>query len=365
MLASDLPTWGVRVFAFAFGAAWGSFFNVAIHRWPREMSVVSPPSHCPHCGTPIQAWRNVPIFGFLFLRGRAACCGVALTPRYLLVEVLGALLCVVAAERWLIDVAPLRELTPALLEALAYFAFMGGLLVATFIDLEWMEIPDEVTLPGASLGLATAASIRLSPGADSAALGAGAGYLVIQVLFVWCYERVTGRRGMGEGDSKLLLFAGAFLGWEGALFTLVAGAFQGLIAAIGFLAAGRDPTPVRPDEAGTATEEGSAGDVAAHDMSGGIDERDASERDLGSRAGNVHEADTPEVPQSAMPTAMMSGSDPATVPGDGSDDLVLDGEAPRRAGLIKIPFGPFLALGALEYLFFGPQLVDWYLQLLD
>src|SRR5262245_11661398 len=79
LLVSDVPGWLVLTSAFAFGAIWGSFFNVAIYRWPRDMSVVRPPSTCPNCQKPVAARYNVPILGYLFLRGRAACCGVPLS----------------------------------------------------------------------------------------------------------------------------------------------------------------------------------------------------------------------------------------------------------------------------------------------
>jgi leader peptidase (prepilin peptidase)/N-methyltransferase len=163
-------------------------------------------------------------------------------------------------------------------------------LIATFVDLERMEIPDEVSLPGAALGLATAA-IRPGPGAADAALGAGGGYLFIQLLFVWGYERLTGRRGMGEGDAKLLLMIGAFLGWRGALFALFAGAMQGLVVAVVGLISGRTLTPEPPAD----------GPASAQD--------DTAEPD----------ADTDSEPP------------------------------PRHVGHIKVPFGPFLALAALEY----------------
>ena len=66
MLAAEVARWFVWLVAFAWGAAWGSFFNVAIYRWPRGMSVVTPPSHCPSCGAPIRPWTNIPILGWLF-----------------------------------------------------------------------------------------------------------------------------------------------------------------------------------------------------------------------------------------------------------------------------------------------------------
>lgn len=311
MLVADLPPIFYRVLAFTFGAIWGSFFNVAIYRWPREMSVVTPPSHCPHCGVPVVAWRNVPIFAYLFMRGRAGCCGAKLTPRYVLVELVSGLLCLALAERLIIDSEPGAEFTPLAVETLLYFMFVGGLIVATFVDLEWMEIPDEVSLPLTAIGLVTV-GLREVPGAESAALGAGAGFLLIQVLFVWSYERLTGRRGMGEGDSKFLMMIGAFTGWRGALFALVAGALQGVLFAAFALLAGKELTPTRPDE---------------------LDE------ELGEQP--TEELDAPE--------------EPAGEEHDDSED------EEKYVGGLKLPFGPFLALGALEFIFFGELLIEQYI----
>jgi len=304
MLASEIPRWFVSLAAFAWGAAWGSFFNVAIYRWPRGMSVVSPPSHCPGCGTAIRAWQNVPIIGWLALRGKAACCGTRISPRYPAVELLSAVLCVAIAQIWIVRTGPETLLLDASIEALLYFIFAGGLLIATFVDLEWMEIPDEVTLPCAALGLLSA-PLRAEPGVWSAAVGAGAGYLAVQLIFVWGYERIAGRRGMGEGDSKLLLMIGAFLGWRGALFSVVAGSLQGLVYAALALLTGRKLTP-------------------------DIDERIID--------GKVVEA-------------------PPRDDGETEEDAT-------RVGLLKLPFGPFLALGALEYLLAGDAILSWYFGLL-
>ncbi|MCZ7687510.1 MAG: prepilin peptidase [Sandaracinaceae bacterium] len=150
---------------------WGSFFNVAIYRWPRDMSVVSPPSHCPHCKTPIPAWRNVPILGYLVLRGRAACCGERLSPRYFLVELASGAICLALAERYMVGAS--AQLADAAITTALFFAFAGGLLVATFVDLEWLEIPDEVSIGGAALGLATVTFRQPGPDAVDVAIGAG------------------------------------------------------------------------------------------------------------------------------------------------------------------------------------------------
>lgn len=299
MLAAEVPRWFVWVAAFAWGAAWGSFFNVAIHRWPRGMSVVSPPSHCPACGASIRAWHNIPLLGWLVLRGKARCCQAAIPVRYPLVELLAAVLSVAIAEIWIVRAGPETLLLDALIETALYFIFAGGLLIVTFVDLEWMEIPDEVSLPCAALGLLSA-PFRTEPGVWSAAVGAGAAFLTIQLVFVWGYERLTGRRGMGEGDSKLLMMIGAFLGWRGALFSVVAGSLQGLVFAGFALLAGRKLTP-------------------------SIEERVID--------GEVIEA--PEEPEAS------------------------------RIGLLKLPFGPFLALGALEYLLAGDAILSWYFGLLQ
>jgi leader peptidase (prepilin peptidase) / N-methyltransferase len=304
LLVSDVPGWLLGLIAFVFGASWGSFFNVAIYRWPRGLSVVRPPSHCPHCRARIPGFFNVPIFGYLLLRGKAACCGEPLSPRYPIVEALGAVLCLAVVQRYVIAAAPSTPLLSASLVALCYFAFAGGLLIATFVDLEHMEIPDEVTLPGAALGLATAV-FRDPPGAEAAALGAGAGFLLVQVVFVWLYQLLFGRRGMGEGDATLLLMIGAFVGWQGVAFALFAGSAQGLIVAGVGMAFGKKLTP-EPDE-----------------------------------RGHEHEGDDEDK-------------------GEGADD---DEPPPRWVGHRKLPFGPFLSLGALEYLFFGDVLVPAWLDL--
>lgn len=300
MLVSDLPTGFYLGIAFVLGALWGSFFNVAIYRWPRDMSVVSPGSHCPACGKPIPGWRNIPIFAYLMQRGKAACCGAPMTARYVVVELLSAVLAVALAQRFIVEAGAYASVQTVAIDAALWFVFVGGLVIATFVDLEWMEIPDEVSIGGTAIGLATV-SLRSGIHADDAALGAGAAFLVVQVFLVWGWERFSGKRGMGEGDSKLLMMIGAFLGWRGALFALVAGAMQGVIAYVGARAFGRGGAP--------------------------------------SQSESKVESEKSE---------------------DEDEDDVPDPDAAQR-----IPFGPFLALGALEFLFFGEQLISRYLSLFE
>ena len=302
----DFPNWFIYTVAFSFGAVWGSFFNVAIYRWPRDMSVVKPASHCPSCGKAIPPYRNVPILGWILLRGKTACCGTKLSPRYVFVEALTGVLALALAHRFVVEADPSRSMLGASLEALAYFAFVGGLIIATFVDLEFMEIPDEVSLPGAALGLATA-SMRMSPGVDACALGAGGGFLICQLLFVWTYEHIFGRRGMGEGDSKLFMMIGAFLGYRAVIFSLLAGAMQGTATALILYLSGKPLAPTPPPRAG--------------------DEEITAKTGPNSESEDASAADEEEEPEPNVP---------------------------------KIPFGPFLALGALEFLFFGEKIINAY-----
>jgi leader peptidase (prepilin peptidase)/N-methyltransferase len=334
LTVADFPPWLSAGFAFVFGAAWGSFFNVAIYRWPRGLSVVRPASHCPYCRANIPGRLNVPIFGYLLLRGKTACCGNPLSPRYPIVEALGAVLCVAVTQRFVVAADPATPMLAAALTALCYFVFVGGLLIATFVDLEHMEIPDEVSLPGAALGLLTAV-YRDPPGVESAAIGAGGGFLLIQVMFVWVYEAAFGRRGMGEGDSKFLLMIGAFLGWQGAAFALFAGAAQGLLAAGVALLSGKKLGARRDD---VPTEVSPASELEAAPTDGAAPALDAE-------------------PAASEPSAgAQAHEDP---PDDDSEP------PPTWVGHHKLPFGPFLALGALEYLFFGDTLVPAWISLVE
>ncbi|HBQ19454.1 MAG: prepilin peptidase [Sandaracinaceae bacterium] len=356
MLVSDFPPAMIRAFGFLFGALWGSFFNVAIYRWPREMSVVSPPSHCPSCGAAVPWYRNLPILGYVLLRGKAACCGAQLTPRYFLVELLSGALGLALAERFIVDMGPTASLSESAVSAGLFFAFVGGLVVATFVDLEWMEIPDEVSIGGTALGLATVTLREPGPDAVDVALGAGGGFLMVQLLLVWAWERLTGRRGMGEGDSKLLMFIGAFLGWKGALFALVGGAFQGVIvSAIVVGAGGR--------------------------MKGGEHSQPAAEGDPDPDAPEAEEDDQEDGeegddPEGASNDLLVADGTRAVLDSGGSRLIIQDDrgrllweyiaasedDSPLRR---PVPFGPFLALGALEFLFFGEPLIDLYLRLFD
>jgi leader peptidase (prepilin peptidase)/N-methyltransferase len=134
--------WTVCVFLF--GAIVGSFLNVCIHRMPRGESVIRPSSHCPGCGYSIPWYLNIPLFTWLWLRGRCAHCGEKISPRYFLVELLTGLM---FAACWV------RFGHQSALVPFVFCALIGGLIAATFIDFEHFIIPDEITLGGTVVGL--------------------------------------------------------------------------------------------------------------------------------------------------------------------------------------------------------------------
>ncbi|RLA81199.1 MAG: prepilin peptidase, partial [Deltaproteobacteria bacterium] len=131
------------LFSFAFGSVVGSFLNVCIHRLPRGESIIRPGSHCPHCRSPIAFYDNAPILSYLILRGRCRSCGGRISPRYPLVEAMGGAGAVAAAIKF--------GFSP---QALIYFALLCSLIVVSFIDLDHMIIPDEISLGGLAVGLA-------------------------------------------------------------------------------------------------------------------------------------------------------------------------------------------------------------------
>jgi leader peptidase (prepilin peptidase)/N-methyltransferase len=233
------PSWLLRGAVIFFGLIWGSFLNVVIYRVPREMSVVRPGSHCPGCGKPIAGYDNIPVFTYVLLRGRARCCGAKMSPRYPLVELLGGVLSLGILE---VIIFKMPESTPAVRALAVYgadFALCMGLVAAAFIDAEHMFLPDSITIGGTLVGIVTATPRGLP--FTSALIGAVAGFVGVWLPFNFLYKRVLGRTGMGLGDAKLLALAGAWFGWQGAVFVLFAGALQGSLYALTLFILGIKP----------------------------------------------------------------------------------------------------------------------------
>jgi leader peptidase (prepilin peptidase)/N-methyltransferase len=218
---------GIWTLLLILGAVLGSFVNVVIHRLPRGVSLIRPASHCPHCGKQIRPYDNVPVLSYLWLRGRCRECRQPIPVCYLIVEVLGAILTLLAVG-----------LASSAWEAIVSTALALALLAVFFIDLEFGIIPDVITLPGAILGLLWALMAFGATSLPDALLGVlvGGGGLL---LIAGTYRLLTGREGLGMGDVKLMAMLGAFLGWQGVLATLIIGALAGSIVGLGLILTGR------------------------------------------------------------------------------------------------------------------------------
>lgn len=152
----DPQTWAAVPFSFwsvvffALGCIVGSFLNVCIHRMPRGESIVSPPSHCPHCNYAIPWYRNIPLFTWLLLRGKCSNCRAPISFRYFLVELLTGVLFL---STWVVHGDRSASLV------LAFCLLLSGFIVATFIDFEHFIIPDQITLGGVAAGFFCSAAL--------------------------------------------------------------------------------------------------------------------------------------------------------------------------------------------------------------
>jgi len=260
------------------GALWGSFGNVFISRWPKEQSVVRPASHCDSCGRPVRWYDNIPILSYLLLQGKCRDCKASIGIETPLVELFMGLYSV-AIWRHAVGRGE-GDMLSAAAFFFVLFIFGWGLIVASVIDLHHMMLPDTITIGGTLLGVILSA-LGFGPGLFESVLASVSSFLVISILFIWGYKRLTGTAGMGFGDAKILAMIGAFQGVGGSVFALFAGAIQGLLIGGAAVSFGKR----RSDE------------------------------------------DT-------------------------------------RWGKKRVPFGPFLALGALENIFWGKDLVSHYVGLI-
>ena len=231
-----------KIFVFIFGSIVGSFLNVCIYRLPKGRSVIVPGSRCPNCDAAIRWHDNIPILSYIFLGGKARCCKARISFRYFIVETL-------TASAFLIFFSAFG-LTP---KFFAYAIMVSGLIVATFVDFEIQEIPDEVSMGGLAVGLALAAAFpsilneaaRLN-GFLSSVFGALAGGGMIYVMGM-LGEFAFKKEAMGGGDVKLLAMIGAFIGWRLTVLTFflapVFGSVVGIILKIRY---GKDIIPYGP-----------------------------------------------------------------------------------------------------------------------
>ncbi|MEM7193771.1 MAG: A24 family peptidase [Pseudomonadota bacterium] len=237
------------ILLFVLGACIGSFLNVVVLRLPKRLQfqweshcrdyfvgeageyselpeeppdLVTTPSHCPQCKSKIKPWHNVPILGYLFLRGKCANCSQRISPRYPVVELATGLFTVHAAFFF-----------PVSLQLIAALILIWTLITLSLIDADCQLLPDDLTIPLLWMGLfvnlwSTFTSIH------SAVIGAIVGYLSLWILFQ-VHFRITGKQGMGYGDFKLLAAIGAWLGWQSLPLVALLASLAGTLFALGLI----------------------------------------------------------------------------------------------------------------------------------
>ena len=247
MMADPILGWVVAVVV---GLCVGSFLNVVIHRVPKMLerqwqeqcaelsgaevtdapkyNLVVPRSACPSCGRQIRAIENIPVLSWLVLHGKCAGCGTAISPRYPIVEILGALATVAVIAQFGFTT-----------KALAAAVLLWALLALTFIDFDTQLLPDSITQPLVWAGLIVNVWGVFVP-LTTAVIGAVAGYLSLWLVY-WAFKLATGKEGMGYGDFKLLAALGAWLGWQMLLPIVLLSSFVGALIGISLIALrGRD-----------------------------------------------------------------------------------------------------------------------------
>ena len=247
----------------------GSFLNVVIYRLPLMMqkewqtecrllladeltspkteqitsqttdtfNLVKPNSCCPKCEAAIKPWQNIPIISWLLLKGKCETCNNQISIRYPSVEAITAILSLVVAYTF-----------GATEQALLYIVVTWALVALTFIDIDHMLLPDQLTLPLLWLALiASVVGYTIAP--SDAIIGAACGYLSLWSVF-WLFKLITGKEGMGYGDFKLLAVFGALLGWQSLLTIILLSSVVGAVIGIALLSIqGKDkatPIPFGP-----------------------------------------------------------------------------------------------------------------------
>ncbi|RTR31358.1 prepilin peptidase [Shewanella atlantica] len=267
--------WLFSVISFIFAAVIGSFLNVVIHRfpvmlkrewqqecnqylneyhekliapiskqlnnpidnYPEKYNLIIPASACPKCKANIKPWHNLPIVGWLMLKGKCAACGTSISPRYPIIELLTGLAVALLAFHF----GPGWEFILATVLTFVLIALTG-------IDLDEMLLPDQLTLPLLWLGLLINLDSTFTSPTD-AMIGAAAGYLSLWSVF-WAFKLLTGKEGMGYGDFKLLAVFGAWFGWQMLPLIILLSSLVGAVVGIALIVSKKinktNPIPFGP-----------------------------------------------------------------------------------------------------------------------
>ncbi len=208
---------------FVFGLIMGSFLNVCIYRIPRNKSIVYPPSSCPACGSKIKWYDNIPILSYIILKGKCRVCNSKISPVYPIVELLAAFYSLLVYLRFGLTI-----------DTVFYLIFGYMLIVASFIDLFHLIIPDRI-----SLGLTVSGLVFGFINHDilHSVFGFVFGFVLLYIIAV-LGKAIFKKEAMGGGDIKLLGAIGTFVGVKGVLFTLFVASFLGSAVGIFLIALG-------------------------------------------------------------------------------------------------------------------------------
>ena len=305
------PLW-LSVFAFVVGAFVGSFLNVCIYRIPRGESIVFPRSRCPSCKTRIRPYHNIPLISYVVLRGRCPSCRETISPRYPLVEFLTALIALLLERRF-----------GASVEFVGYFAFSAALIVVSGIDLAHRIIPDRISLPGIAAGLIfSLVTFRMTLLDSVVGTVTGGGSLLLVTLAYMGYVKLRERfKGVAHEEETAKALKGMSLEElkkEAALYGVEVNQTEGRQAIVRAIA-----------------------DAKSEGMGGG------------------------DIKLLAMIGAFLGGWQPILF-------VILVGSflgcvvgvplmvSKGRDSKYAIPFGPFLAGGAVIFLIWGTEIIRWY-----
>ena len=235
-------------FSFWLGACVASFLNVVIWRVPRGESIVSPPSHCPKCNAPIRWWQNIPIVSWLALRGRCANCREPISPRYVLVELLGGGL-FLAAFLWLW--LPNVPLWVSVMHLFVMWTWIALMVAGAFIDFDHQLLPDFTTVGGMVLGVAESLALTCFNLVHGDGAGASMWLRLYPLLFsigglvfgfglLWLVRflgsKAFGREAMGMGDVFLMGAVGALFGPVAVVVTLILSSVAGSVVGLAMVA---------------------------------------------------------------------------------------------------------------------------------
>jgi leader peptidase (prepilin peptidase)/N-methyltransferase len=352
------------VTAFVTGAAIGSFLNVGIYRLPRDISIKEPRrSFCPVCKAPIPWHQNIPLVSWLLLRGRCAKCGSKIAFRYFGVELLTALLFLAIWQffPWKI--------------AIAYWVFVSILLIATFVDLEHFIIPDEVTIRGTIAGVIASLIVPELMGTDSRLAALVRSALAAALAYVILWIVLEGGK-VAFGKKRVTLDGPTPFTWirHGDAADFVVGAERSLWS--DYFAREKDRLLLHCDEAKIDNRVIGNEILEFHYNRVRVGTEEILLDTVDQISGTAREL---EIPREAMGRgdlkflaaigaflgwrgvlfSIFAGSVAGSLVGLAT--LIIS----RRVWSAKLPFGPYLAFGALLWMFFGERFVQWYFQLVN